>query len=809
MKILIIFLFILNIFLNANNSINLTKEEHQWIKDNQVIIGTERWKPIVYQNIKTKKLDGIIGDMLNIAISNLGLNTKIISGKWKNILQSFKDKKIDLLPAVYYTKQREKFGYYSKKFFTLSEYLYIKNSNKTIKSFSDLKGKKLAIIKGYAMINIVHKKYPNITIVETKDLKQSIDLVIEGKVDGLIDGQIIVENYIYDNLILDLKGIPQVAFKPNNVYLLSNIDKPILRNILQKGLNSISKTQRNKIIKKWLKKPEAQDFLSITEKRYVQKHHIIKMCNNPNWEPIEFAKNKDITNMQGIVIDTLKVLEKKLNVKFKTVPTKSWSESQQFLKEKRCDILPAAIKTKKRAKYALFTQPYLDYKLAVITQKNKPFVNSIEDIIDKSISRKEGSGLITKLKNKYPKIDIVETKDYINALKKVSDGKVYCTIATLPVASYFINQFALNNLQIAGYINMHYKLSIAVRDDKPKLREILNKALNQLSKKEKEQITNKWEIIDIKEQLNYQLIMNILLVLFIIFIFFSYRQYILKQSNKDLVKAVNQKTKDLKELNETLEQKIKEEVEKNLQIQEQLFKSEKMVAMGEMIGNIAHQWRQPLSLISTSSTGMILQKECGILSDELFFKNCNAINENAQYLSKTIDDFRNFIKGDKEKREFSINSNINSFLSLVDSTRKDNNIEVILNLSDDIKINGHENELIQCFINIFNNAKDILKENDIPTKLIFISTYKENNSLIIEIKDNAGGIPSNVMPKIFEPYFTTKHESQGTGLGLHMTYNLIVNGMNGDIKVDNKIYTYEDQEYTGARFKIYLPLDTI
>ena len=239
---------------------------------------------------------------------------------------------------------------------------------------------------------------------------------------------------------------------------------------------------------------------------------------------------------------------------------------------------------------------------------------------------------------------------------------------------------------------------------------------------------------------------------------------------------------------------------------ERLKESEKMASMGEMIGNIAHQWRQPLSMISTVSTGMIMKKEFGNLDDNELLQNCNTINENAQYLSKTIDDFKNFIKGDRTKRVYNLQNNINSFLHLVKGTIKTNNINIILNLDKNIVINGYENELIQCFINIFNNSKDALVEKDIKEKLIFISTSLDNENVIIKIKDNAKGIGLDIIPKIFDPYFTTKHKSQGTGLGLNMTYNLITEGMNGKISAKNNNYLYNNIEYKGAEFTIVLPI---
>jgi len=263
---------------------------------------------------------------------------------------------------------------------------------------------------------------------------------------------------------------------------------------------------------------------------------------------------------------------------------------------------------------------------------------------------------------------------------------------------------------------------------------------------------------------------------------------------------------ELKNLNDKLEVKIKDEVEKSHTIEEKLFESEKMASMGEMIGNIAHQWRQPLSVISTASTGMILQKEFGGLTDVKLVSACESINENAQYLSKTIDDFKNFIKGERIKRSFKIEDEIGSLLKLVEGSAKNNNIEIILDLQKDVSINSYENELTQCMMNIYNNAKDALVENIKTKRYIFISSKKINEKIIIIIKDNANGIPNSVLPKIFDPYFTTKHQSKGTGLGLHMTYNLIVNGMNGSIEASNTAYEYNDEQCNGAIFTIELPI---
>ena len=259
---------------------------------------------------------------------------------------------------------------------------------------------------------------------------------------------------------------------------------------------------------------------------------------------------------------------------------------------------------------------------------------------------------------------------------------------------------------------------------------------------------------------------------------------------------------ELIDISHEIEQR--EDLNKKNQI---IAEQSKMAEMGEMIGNIAHQWRQPLSVISTAATGIQIEKEFNLLTDDDLITKCELINNNAQYLSKTIDDFRNFIKGDRNKSIFNLDETIKSCVSILEVSLKSHNIKVVYNIDKSIKIDGFENELIQCLINMINNSKDAFEDINENHRVIFIDTSIENEkNAIIKLKDNAGGIPEDIISKVFDPYFTTKHQSQGTGLGLHMAYNIILNGMGGTIEAHNVNYKYDDNDYTGAEFTITLPM---
>jgi PAS domain S-box-containing protein len=245
-------------------------------------------------------------------------------------------------------------------------------------------------------------------------------------------------------------------------------------------------------------------------------------------------------------------------------------------------------------------------------------------------------------------------------------------------------------------------------------------------------------------------------------------------------------------------------ISKDISSNKLLEEQSKLASMGEMIGNIAHQWRQPLSVITTASTGALYQKEIGTLTDEFFEKEMNNINDQAQYLSRTIDDFRNFIKGDQEEVEIKINEAIEYAIHLTEATLKNNYINTVIDLDDDMEIHGSKNELIQSFINIINNSKDALKEKcEEEDRYIFISSSKKSeNSLEIKICDTGGGIPDDVIERIFEPYFTTKHQNVGTGIGLSMVNKILRDKYHAQIQVNNQHTNYKDKEYYGACFKI-------
>ena len=245
---------------------------------------------------------------------------------------------------------------------------------------------------------------------------------------------------------------------------------------------------------------------------------------------------------------------------------------------------------------------------------------------------------------------------------------------------------------------------------------------------------------------------------------------------------------------------------KNTELENRVFEYQsRMSSIGEMVGNISHQWRQPLATISTVVTELKFMKELDNLSDELFNEDISIIEKNILQMSQTMDDFRELIIGDKEPKDFNLNEHISNILNITKAVVVTNFIKLSYNFDEQIRITNLKNALTQAMINIINNAKDALlsiPEND---RYLIINLNKDENFALITIQDTAGGIKIDDINRVFEILFTTKNDT-GTGLGLYMTKNLINEKMGGEISVENNTFTHNENTYTGAKFTIKLPL---
>jgi len=281
-----------------------------------------------------------------------------------------------------------------------------------------------------------------------------------------------------------------------------------------------------------------------------------------------------------------------------------------------------------------------------------------------------------------------------------------------------------------------------------------------------------------------------------------------KNLHNSLEQKVDNKTKELMELNKYLEIKISKEVAQNRKKDIIMFQQARLASLGEMLNNIAHQWRQPLGSIAMIIQSFQTKMSIGKLTDEYIQTKVDDALLLANNMSNTLDDFKNFFNPDKTRNKFFIKSCIDHTIQLSKYLLEKQNITLKLEIKNNMELNTYYNELSHVFLNIISNSKDVLStKNEKDDKIIKIIISEYKNQAIINMIDNGGGIDEDIIPKIFEPYYTTKYKSAGTGIGLYMSKQIVEKHMNGSIKYKNILHKIDDtKNYKCSLFTIKIPI---
>lgn len=282
----------------------------------------------------------------------------------------------------------------------------------------------------------------------------------------------------------------------------------------------------------------------------------------------------------------------------------------------------------------------------------------------------------------------------------------------------------------------------------------------------------------------------------IIFIFF----YILNKSyTSNLQQEIDKKTKELRDINENLKMMVAKETEKNRKNETKLFQQEKLLQIAEMFRNIAHHWRQPLSIISTNLSGLNFKLELNQASSEDITRSINDAIIKTDELSSNIEFFSKAYDNNQEKEKIELKDIVENALKVLEPLFLEANIQTIKDYENtDMIINYNKSKFIDMLITILQNSYDSLIQKDIE-KVVRISLSKKENNLVLIIEDNGVGIKEDIVNKIFEPYITTKHQSSGVGLSLYFAHNIVVNGLHGSIEASNL--------ENGAQIVIKIPVD--
>ena len=554
----------------------------------------------------------------------------------------------------------------------------------------------------------------------------------------------------------------------------------ILRNFTQSGYIT-----KSVVLEDFVYTDNTQQLvLTASQRKWLTAHPNIRLGVDPNFYPIEYQDNQG--QYSGAAADIVRLINQYLDIEMRPSLGLSWSEVIKQAEDKSLDVLPAVAKTKSREAYLLYSQPYMQNNMVIVSRKSQPDIHtkfllngqsthSLESLYRKKVAVTKNYPAHQQLANQ-TQIDLVIKPTTLDSLKAVESGEAYAAIVFLDTASALINSHQMTQLKIDdnAFENPSY-MHFAVRKDWPELVGIINRALNFIGPAEINRIQRKWRASPVLIGVKKEQVALYLGAAFAVISLIVLWLYFLRRA-KARIELQNQANID------------------------RLVSQSRHVAMGEMIAILTHQWKQPLTAMMFSvGTVKTKLKTMEVLADDAQFLNTQIekIETMMSDQNQLLAEFRDFFHPDKQKELFGIKANVDSVLEVLQGLIVQHHINIKTSISPSLEIFGYARELRHVIINLIQNSIDQIVATSTPEPIIFIEVTTDKNLLNIALADNAGGIDATVIKTIFEPYTSTK-SLNGTGLGLYMSKKIIQDNFNGTIQAVNV-----DQ---GAKFIIQIPL---
>jgi len=754
----------------SNKRTFLTDAQQQWIAKHKHIKvgGGPDWAPVDF--VEDGHYQGVANDYLALISKKTGLLFDIHIDKWSNNLQKIKNGSVDMLDAVYYTKERAAFMNYSNPYFEMLDYFFVRD-DLDLKSLSDLDGKRVAIPKGYAHRKIIEKDFPKIIIVDVDTFSDAIDAVLQKRADILFD------TYASINYALKKDGISTIVpFKSYRgkhamkLHMTTKKDLPILRDIINAALKNISQKEKEHIYDKWIGSKQKHFQRSATlhftaeEKAYIQQHKRVSY-SEVNWEPISIIHKK---KMSGFLGDYLNIIEEKSGLAFVYKPSVSWSEVLEKLKNGEIDVIPGGSNDRYERSFGLVSKTFSSFPFVIVTRNEQSFIDSIDDIKDKTFAVPKGWSSDNYLHKHYPDMKIIETKSIEEALSLVAKSKAYATLAHMAVAIYYVGHYYPKKLHIAGKTRYQFQHTFLVNKSEGVLFGIINKVLASLSEKEKREIYNRWIHIDVEQAKDYTLVYQLLILFFVLMsatLYWNHKLSLEIRRRKEVEDALKKAKEDAEYANRS---------------------------KSEFLANMSHEIRTPMNAIMGFTE--LLNEQLHEARLKSYVKTIQSAGNTLLMLINDILDLSKIEAGKMliQNKPTNLHDLFAEVGAIFAMNIKNKGLELHIVIDEDIPksllLDGVR--LRQILFNLIGNAVKFTQHGSITLRLQTLSIYDHTSKvdILISVEDTGVGIPKDQLERIFNAFEQREGQESrkfgGTGLGLSISKRLS-EMMGGEIMVDS------------------------
>ena len=482
---------------------DLTLDEQAWLATHKkIVVGGEKdWAPFDFVD-KAGKYTGIANDYLKIIGEKLGIEVEVITGpSWNELLSMIRHKEIDVLPAIYHSKEREDYVHYTTSYIRVTEFVFSCSDNKTISNFNDLQDKTIIVVKGYTIEGFLRSNYPEFNLITAPTIQDALKKLITGKADAFINDIISTSYHIKELSLVGIKPIAPIPFLEPTVHMAVRKDWPVLKNLINRILKTITESEHNAIKNHWISLTEKKIekklpkvTLTPDEQAWLKNHPVIRVHNEKNWPPFNYF---EYGSPRGLSIDYMNLLAELLGLEIEYVTGPSWNEFLGMMRSKELDVMLDIVKTEDRMKYIRYTDPYFRNPNVIVSLQKHSY-ETIRDLFGKTVVFPKGFFYEEVLTRFFPQIKRLPVEDTLASLKTVMSGKADAVLADLAAAQALINKNMLIGLRISGEVNIGnpdlVNLRIGIRDDWPLLQSAIMKAMAGITPQKMNQLRQKWHI---------------------------------------------------------------------------------------------------------------------------------------------------------------------------------------------------------------------------------------------------------------------------------------------------------------------------
>lgn len=779
--------------------VGLTPEEIEWIKEHPVITSTNEmeWAPLDF--VDDGEAIGFSIDYLNLVASKVGLKIEYVNGyAWDVLLRKLEAKEIDMAQSIIKTPDREEYLNFTDPYLNLPMVYFGREGADRINSIEDLEGKRIGVVIESISDRIYTEDYSYLNIIKFDSTVEALKSLSAGTIDVHADILPVSRYMIRTNLLPGIEVVGDKFFPETEnadlIRLAARKDWPELNSILSKGMAAVSAMEFRDIAEKWQTQQNfvISDGIGLTpeEKTWISANRVIDVSIDPNQAPLEFLDDEG--NISGVTGAYLKLIGDKIGIEFRNGGAENWQQALEKIKNGETQLITFASVTEERKEFLTFTDTYVDVVHMVFARENGEIYGNLDSLSGRKVSQVIGDAINDSIERDYPNIEVVGAATSADALRMVALGEVDAFVGSIPNVTNIVNTEGLTNITVVGDTPYRAENAFGIRKDLPLLASAMQKALRSVSAEEKAEISRTWIGFQSETEINYTLVWQVLFIGLVIVVLILIWNYGLRR-----------------------------EVERRKEIERELIKSQHVARLAQseaeqanqaksaFLANMSHEIRTPLNAIIGFSEAMLSGVGGDVKSDR-HKEYLTDIKNSGEHLSTVIKDILDLSKIEAgkwhiEENTFNFEKSIKEVFTMLSPQAEAKNIKLTYDAEDKISsatVNGDESAIKRIFINLISNS---IKFTGTDGHVKCNVSANRNGNIVVDIKDNGIGIPSDRIDKVLNPFEQVHADSdlneEGTGLGLSIVQKII--------ELHNGKFKLESEYGLGTTASIIIPSNRI